>query len=681
MEPLRPAAKLYLNVVVLTALGATLGALSRASMPPPDRLALAVSLAGAAMLAQLFPLHVAAKTKLYLDTAVLVAAVVLFEPGVAALVMGAGTVLAHALRRQPWDQTLFNGAQVVLLATLGGGLLAAVGWRTDRLALGQPGSVLLIVAVGVALILGSALIVGMMVALQLDQPLPQSLARALLPTDRAEGLAHLAQVGLGVLVAGVADAHGGMVALLLLPAGSAFQALAHHVRLRRQADERLVHRAYHDPLTGLPNRARLLDRLEQALARAGRRGEPVALLFLDLDRFKLVNDRLGHAAGDRLLIAVADRLQRCVRPGDTVARLGGDEFTILLDGLADATESERLAAEIATALEAPFALDGQEVAITASIGVAVAEPGRIIAPADLLRDADVAMYRAKARGKARYELFEPAMGDGAREWAVLAADLRRALEQGALELAYQPVVELASGRIAAVEVLARWEDPTRGPIPPDDFVPLAEEVGLIAPLGQWVLGEACRQARAWQDALPEPPVVAVNLSPRQFQQPGLVEDVAEALRTTGLAPHLLALEITEGAMIADADEAVATLRQLKGLGVRLVIDDFGTGYSSLTYLQRLPVDQLKVDRQFVAGLGHDAGDAAIVTAVVGLARTLGLGVVAEGVETAEQAVRLRELGCSLGQGFYFGRPQSAEALTALLEKVTFAVGPRPRRTG
>jgi diguanylate cyclase (GGDEF)-like protein len=674
MEPLRPAARIYLTLMVLAALAAALVASPRAGVPGPDRLALAVALAGAAVLAQLFPLHVAAKTKLYLDSAVLVAAVALFEPGVALLVIGSGSVVAHVVRRQPWDQTLFNAAHLVLLAALGGGVLTAAGWRVDRPEFDHPGAVLLVAAVGLALIVASPLAVGTMVGLQLGEPLPGTWARAVVPADLAEGLTHLGQVGLGVLVAGVADAHGWMVALLLLPGGSAYVALAHHVRLRREAEARLVHRAYHDPLTDLPNRARLLERLGQALARAGRRGEPVAVLFLDLDRFKLVNDRLGHAAGDRLLAAVGQRLQRCARPGDTVARLGGDEFTVLLDGLADAAEAERLAAAAAAALEAPFALDGHEVAVSASVGVAVAEPGRGVSPAELLQDADVAMYRAKARGKARFEVFAPAMGEGVRARAALAADLRRALERVDLRLAYQPVVDLATGRVVAVEALARWEHPTHGEVAPAAFVPLAEETGLIAPLGRWALGEACRQARAWQETVAAPPAVAVNLSPRQFQQPGLVEDVAEALRASGLPPRLLSLELTEGAMVADADEAVAILRQLKGLGVGLAIDDFGTGYSSLAYLQRLPVDRLKVDRRFVAGLGRDAGDDAIVEAVVGLAHTLGLGVVAEGVETAEQAARLRELGCRLGQGFYFGRPQSAEAVRALLEKITFAVG-------
>ncbi|HYN88700.1 MAG TPA: diguanylate cyclase, partial [Ardenticatenaceae bacterium] len=314
MEPLRPAARLYLAVLVLAALGAALAALARASVPDPDRLTLAVALTGVAFLAWLFPLHISAKTKLYFDNAVLVAAIILFEPGIALLVMGAGTVVAHALRRQPWDQTLFNSAQVVLLTVAGGWFLAATGWRVDRLALDQLEPVLLIVAVSVVLMVGSALAVATMVALQLNEPLPHAWADALFGIDRAEALADLAQVGLGLLVAGVADTHSWMLALLLLPAASTYRALDHHVRLRRDAEARLVHQAYHDPLTNLPNRALLLDHLEQALARAGRRGEPVALLFLDLDRYKLVNDRLGHAAGDRLLVAVADRLQRCARP-------------------------------------------------------------------------------------------------------------------------------------------------------------------------------------------------------------------------------------------------------------------------------------------------------------------------------------------------------------------------------
>jgi diguanylate cyclase (GGDEF)-like protein len=405
----------------------------------------------------------------------------------------------------------------------------------------------------------------------------------------------------------------------------------------------------------------------------------LAVLFLDLDRFKLVNDRLGHATGDLLLVAVAKRLRESVRPEDLVVRLAGDEFTIVITDLPDATEAGQITAGLIAALEAPFLVDGQEVAITASVGVAIADPGQPTTPVDLLHDADVAMYQAKARGKARYELFAPAVGDDVRVRAGLIADLRHAISAD-IQLVYQPVIELATGHIVAAEALARWQHPSHGWVPPAHFIALAEEAGLISTLGRWVLDAACRQAANWQAMLPSPPMVAVNLSPYQFRQPDLVDEVAEVLETTGLRPDLLALEITEGAMIGNVGEAMATLRQLKGLGVKLAIDDFGTGYSSLAYLQRLPFDQLKVDRQFVAGLGRNTGDEAIVTAVVGMAQTLGLAVVAEGVETAVQATWLRAVGCPFGQGFYFARPQSADALTALLVNVTFVVGAR-RRTG
>jgi diguanylate cyclase (GGDEF)-like protein len=681
MEQLRPAAKRYLVAIILAALGTALVALSHASMPHAGRIVLAVALALAAMLAQRFPLHVSPKTELNFDTAVLVAVVVLFEPGIALLVMGAGTVLAHYVRREPWDQTLFNTAQVVVLASGGSALLAASGWSGGQPALDHPQRMLFIAVVGLLMILSSDLIVSAMAALQLGEPVVQSWKRALVPEERGEVVTHFAEVGLGLLVAEVAEAHPWAIALLLLPAVSVHQALAHHIRLRRRTEVQLVHQAYHDPLTGLPNRARLLDRLEQALAQAARLDESVAVLFLDLDHFKLVNDRLGHAAGDHLLIAIADRLLRCIQPGDTLARFGGDEFTILLKGLSDASEAERLTVTVGAALEPPFVVNDQDVVVTASIGLVVTAPGQVIAPADLLHDADLAMYQAKAKGKARYELFEPAMGDGAKERADLAADLRQALEQGELHLAFQPVVNLTTGGIVEVEALARWEHPTRGPISPAIFVPLAEEAGLVGPLGHWAIDMACRQARVWQDTLPVPLIVAVNLSPHQFQQPGLVDDVVSVVRTTKLASHLVALEITESAMLGDADEVVATLHQLKELGITLTIDDFGTGYSSLASLQRLPLDQVKIDRQFVSGLETDAGDAAIVSAIVGLAHTLGLTVVAEGVETAGQAARLRDLGCDLAQGFYFGRPQSAEEITALLEKIVSVAGLKPRLAG
>jgi diguanylate cyclase (GGDEF)-like protein/PAS domain S-box-containing protein len=447
--------------------------------------------------------------------------------------------------------------------------------------------------------------------------------------------------------------------------------VAQDVTERMALQAQLAHQAFHDPLTALPNRALFLDRLGHALARRGARPDSVATLFLDLDDFKVINDTLGHEAGDELLTVVAERLRGCVRPGDTVARLGGDEFTILLEGLDGAEGARKIADRVSKALKTPVTVAGHDIFVTFSIGIAT--PTTIDDRAeDLLRAADAAMYEAKQKGKARYALFDPRME--ARAWARLRleADLRQALAGDQLRLFYQPLVDLESGRIAEVEALVRWEHPTRGSMSPAEFIPVAEESGLIIVLGQWVLEQACRQVRYWQRSNPEIAdlVVAVNLSVRQFQHPTLFADVARILDETGLAPGCLKLEITESAAIADAEAATATLRALKDFGVRLAIDDFGTGYAGLSYLRSCPVDALKIDRTFIAGLGRDPEDVAMIRAVLGLAETLGLDVTAEGIETQAQLDQLRAMGCAHGQGYLFAEPQPPEVMAEFLMSET-----------
>jgi diguanylate cyclase (GGDEF)-like protein/PAS domain S-box-containing protein len=441
---------------------------------------------------------------------------------------------------------------------------------------------------------------------------------------------------------------------------------ARDITERKRLGEELAHQAFHDRLTGLPNRALFLDRLEHALARAARGSDPLAVLFLDLDGFKIVNDTLGHDQGDALLATVAGRLRGCVRPGDTVARLGGDEFTVLLEG-ANADAAVQVAERIARRLQLPIQLDGHELIVGTSVGLAL-RAGPDDRPDELLRDADVAMYAAKQRGKGSYAIFEPRMRT--RAWArlELEADLRRAVDRGEFRVHYQPIIELATGRVDGVEALVRWQHPERGLVLPAQFIPLAEETGLIVPIGHWVLREACRQVRTWQEGLPGvgPLMVGVNLSPRMLAQPSLVDDVARILGQTGLDPGCLKLEITEGVMMQEGEATLATLRHLKALGVQLAVDDFGTGYSSLAYLQRFPLDVLKIDRAFVGSLGEGAEGTVIARTVVALAKALGLAVTAEGIETAEQAEQLKELGADRGQGYHFARPQPAEALTTLL---------------
>jgi diguanylate cyclase (GGDEF)-like protein/PAS domain S-box-containing protein len=464
------------------------------------------------------------------------------------------------------------------------------------------------------------------------------------------------------------------------PAVRGVVANSRDVTERKRLEEQLQQQAFHDRLTGLANRALFMDRLGHALTRLSRRDVSVAVLFLDLDNFKVVNDSLGHEAGDGLLVAVAHRMRQLLRSEDTVARLGGDEFTVLLEDITNPSLATRVAERLTEAFRSPFTVEGQELFVTASVGIALSATGKRT-PQDVLRDADVAMYRAKAMGRGRYAVFEPSMSAGARTRLELENDLRRALERREFMVCYQPKVGLQSGRIAGVEALVRWEHPTRGLVPPPEFIPVAEETGLILPVGDWILGEACRQARDWQEQYPSAPplMMNVNLSARQFRQPNLAAEVARVLRVTGLNPSSLELEVTESIMLDDADSASQTLRRLKNLGVRIAIDDFGTGYSSLSYLTRFPVDTLKVDRSFVARMGHEAEVTAIVQAVITLAKTLGLEVVAEGVERVEQLEQLREMECDLAQGYYFARPLSSESIQTLLASGVQPWGRHPLR--
>jgi diguanylate cyclase (GGDEF)-like protein len=436
---------------------------------------------------------------------------------------------------------------------------------------------------------------------------------------------------------------------------------------RQLTDDDIRHRALHDPLTGLPNRLLFLDRVGQATERQRRRRDILtAVLVLDLDRFKLVNESLGHRAGDELLAAAAPRLKQAVRSADTVAHLSGDEFGILLEDITGEQDAIEMAERIAGVFARPFVLDGDEHFVTTSIGIALAEGGE--RGEDLLRDADAAMHRAKERGRARYELFDEALRGRALSRLRVENDLRRALDRDELTLHYQPLVSLRDRQMVSVEALVRWDHPERGRISPADFIPVAEENGLIEPIGRWVLEHACRQAAEWCRARPDaaPLTMGVNLSAAQLANPALAQTVATALRVSGLDPSCLALELTESMLVGDTEQLSETLVALKALGLRLVLDDFGTGYSSLSYLTRLPLDSLKVDRSFVDGLGTESRDTAVTEAIIAMSRALSLRVVGEGAETEQQVAELARLGCDLVQGFYFSRPVEAEEITRML---------------
>ncbi|MGQ0812621.1 MAG: putative bifunctional diguanylate cyclase/phosphodiesterase [Nitrospiraceae bacterium] len=452
------------------------------------------------------------------------------------------------------------------------------------------------------------------------------------------------------------------------------QAVSRSLDRKRLEEERLLiekqrrHEAFHDALTGLPNRALLLERLERCLLR-GQRDEPYifALLFLDLDGFKVVNDSLGHAAGDRLLIEVSARLLRHVRSGDTVARLGDEGFALLLDDLKSVNNATRVADRIQRELGQPFTVNEQAVFITASIGIATSTTG-YEQPPDMLRDAGVAMYRARDLGKGRFVMFDQAMHSQAMARLKLEADLRRAVEGQEFLLFYQPVVSFATGRISGFEALLRWQHPERGLLTPDEFLAVAEEIDVVIPLGEWVLREACRQSRIWQERYPgiRPLTMGVNVSGRQFSQSDLAGVVERALLHTGLDGSSLKLEITETVMMDNAESATRTLLALQARGIETCMDDFGTGYSSLSYLQRFPVNILKIDRSFVSRMGGDDGSLEIVRTIITLAHQLGRVVIAEGVETTKQLALLKSLHCEYGQGHLFGKPLAPDTIVAWL---------------
>ena len=440
-----------------------------------------------------------------------------------------------------------------------------------------------------------------------------------------------------------------------------WQGVFYDLTERKVLEERLHYQAFHDSLTDLPNRKLFMDRLGQALRRTMRQHNQVAVLFMDLDGFKVVNDSLGHEVGDLLLTVVAQRLRRCLRPEDTLSRFGGDEFVVLIEALDDSAQAVRVAERITEELRRPFIMEGRDLYVIASIGISLGD-ARTHDPDDLLREADTAMYRAKDEGGA-FRVFDPAMYERAFTRLEVENDLRRAIEQEEFVVHYQPMVDLQTGELWGMEALVRWDHPERGLLEPSEFVPVAEESGLVIPMGEQILREACFRAKEWQEEDPRIPplVMSVNLSASQLSRLDLADTVERVLGETGLEGSRLTLDVTETVYVKVLAGNTAILDRLRGLGVRFSIDDFGTGYSSLSYLKRLPADAIKIDQSFVKGLGEDVEDTAVVRMIIELAHTLGLEVIAEGVETEEQAALLKEMGCDFAQGFYFSKPLPPEA--------------------
>ena len=455
--------------------------------------------------------------------------------------------------------------------------------------------------------------------------------------------------------------------------------VAHDVTVARELSQKLARLALHDSLTDVPNRTLLSDRLDQAVMRVHRTGTSVAILFIDLDRFKHINDTLGHAVGDELLRSVAQRLQSCVRSSDTVSRQGGDEFLVLLSDVTQPHDAALCAEKIIAALDAPHHIGGHDLRITASIGIAT-YPGDASDAEQLLRNADFAMYQAKYSGRNNYQFFKPEMNADAVERQSVETDLRRAVTQREFELNYQPKVSLETGAVVGVEALIRWNRPGCGTVLPARFIPVAEESGLILPIGRWVLETACRQARNWRDRGIAPISVAVNVSAVELRAKDFLDNVHQILEQSGLEPPFLELELTETFMMQDWKTTAEILRALKALGVKIALDDFGTGYSSLSYMKRFPIDALKIDQSFIRDMTTDSDDASIVSAVINMGRSLNMRVIAEGIQTRDQLKFLQDRHCPEGQGYYFGPPVPAEDITDLLANPTTAASIAPLAT-
>lgn len=446
-----------------------------------------------------------------------------------------------------------------------------------------------------------------------------------------------------------------------------FEGTLEDISDHKRFEEQLLHQSLHDALTGLPNRALFTDRLSQAISRCSRQNSFFALLYLDVDRFKVINDSLGHALGDQFLIQLAERLRACTREADTLARLGGDEFAVISEQVSSLSAATKVAERILEEMRAPFVIEGREIYSTVSIGI-ICCTGYCGSAEEVLRDADLTMYRAKSNGKARYEVFDNALHEQTIKLLTMETELRRAMARGEFELHYQPIVDVDTGSVMCLEALIRWKHPERGYTPPLDFIPLAEENGLIVPLGWWVLEESCRQLALFQARFPrtKPLTMSVNISAKQFAQADLGQNLKALLQSSNIVPGSLELEITESVIMDRGEAAIGRLEELKSLGLRLFVDDFGTGYSSLSYLHRFPIDMLKIDRSFIREIDATGGHTEIVRAIVGLGRNLGLGLIAEGVETEAQLAVIRTLGCQLAQGYLFSKPKPAAEIEEYL---------------